>query len=324
MFVFIQQSAGASDFCTWEGKPANTNFTLWLDDEVLKFDKYTAIGQPMLTKSLKNNAVPLGTLTCSKAPNAHHYRLSGLTLVNGYTNVFSSGIPGIGIRIVSGGETGAVTSYGGYLPTFDNSVYGPYTPRTTFDLQLIRTGRQVGSGSHFLGFRIDMGSAYASTIPIYRASWSFASTLTVINESLYASCEPVKPVDRVDMGVVLSSDLQAGRAPVQPFSFDVRCQGLDKPNHRVRAYFDGSSPRAGILETQTGEGRVTGVAVALKDAQGHALTFGSRNLHQLALTGQDAEGHLYRFTGTAQYVKTGQSFTTGKADASLTYVLDYN
>ncbi len=39
-------------------------------------------------------------------------------------------------------------------------------------------------------------------------------------EAMYASCEPVKPVDSVDMGDVLGRDLIAGRAPVKTFSFD--------------------------------------------------------------------------------------------------------
>ncbi|MBD2840362.1 fimbrial protein [Pseudomonas sp. JM0905a] len=313
------------DFCAWTTYPSSTAMTLRIPDPVLLIDERVPVGTVMLTRTLRSSSLDVGRMICSIAPNFHKYELHGLSLVPGYSDVYESGIEGIGLKIFSHGAIGGLGSAdSGYLPSNDNSSWEPYRPRNQFKLELVRVGQRVGSGTIPLDFRVSLTSWVFSAGSFPRLSWRGVGSATVINEAMYASCEPAKPVDTVDMGQVLGKDLRAGRAPVKSFSFDVRCKGLKRPNHLVRAYFEGKSPGTGLLDIQTGAEQASGVALALKDAQDNPLQFGSGRTYPLGLTGEDAEGHLYRFEGSAQYVRTDAPLTTGQADAALTYVLDYN
>ncbi len=329
LFLVCFFPALAKAFCKWERPPPSTSFTLELADPVLLIDERVPIGHVMLKRALRssNTGSFIGAITCTIVPNAQRYEFFyGAKLVAGYSNVFESGIEGIGLRIYSYGATGG-TDNSGYLPSFDNTGYGTYKPRNSFELELVRVGQRVGSGTINLDFGFTLFSyAYSGGAwrRLHRLTWQGAGSATVINEAMYASCEPAKLVDTVEMGEVPGKDLRAGRAPVKPFSFDVRCKGLKRPNHAVRAYFEGKSSRAGVLDIQAGPEQASGVALALTDAQNNPLQFGSARIYPLGLTGEDAEGHLYRFDGNAQYVRTDGPLTTGQADAALTYVLDYN
>ncbi|MDH4873411.1 fimbrial protein [Pseudomonas sp. BN515] len=322
-FPALAKAAVSKDFCKWD-RPPSTSFTLELPDPVLLIDERVPVGGTMLTRALRSDAGSfMGVITCTIAPNSQKYALYRAKLVAGYSNVFESGIEGIGLRIYSYGSTGGSNS-SGYVPSHDNNGYGAYRPRNSFQLELVRVGQRVGSGTILLDFGISLSSSAYTGGTWSRLTWRGAGSATVINEAMYASCEPAKPVDTVDMGEVLGKDLRAGRAPVKSFSFDVRCKGLKRPNHLVRAYFEGKSPGTGLLNIQTGADQASGVALALKDAQDNPLQFSSGRTYPLGLIGEDAEGHLYRFEGSAQYVRTDAPLKTGKADAALTYVLDYN
>ncbi|MDH4567005.1 fimbrial protein [Pseudomonas sp. BN414] len=313
------------DFCVWTIYPPSPSMTLELPDPVLLIDERVPVGAVMLTRSLRSSSLEVGRMICDIAPNFHKYELHGLSLVPGYSDVYESGIEGIGLKIFSHGAIGGMGSAdSGYLPSNDNSATEPFRPRNRFELELIRVGQRVGAGTIPLDFRVSLTSWVYSAGSFPRLSWQGTGSATVINEAMYASCEPVKPVDTVDMGDVLGKDLIAGRAPVKTFSFDVRCKGLKRPNHLVRAYFEGNSPGTGLLDIQAGAEQASGVALALKDAQDNPLHFGTGRKYPLGLTGEDAEGHLYRFEGSSQYVRTDGPLTTGQADAALTYVLDYN
>ncbi|MDH4563845.1 fimbrial protein [Pseudomonas sp. BN411] len=323
-FPALAKAAVPKDFCEWDRFPSSTLITLELPDPILRIDERVAIGSTILRVPFRSDPQRLPTLTCSVAPNTHKYSLNGLKLVAGYPDVYQSGIEGIGLRIFSSGSSGSWIKEG-YVPSHDSSAYNAYTPRNQFALELVRMGQRVGSGTISLDFYVNLTSYVVTHGTQFRLAWRSTGSATVINEAMYASCEPAKPVVTVDMGEVPGKDVKAGRAPVTPFSFDVRCKGIKRPNHLVRAYFEGNSPRTGVLDVQVGAaGQASGVALALTDAQNNPLHFGSGRTYPLGFTGEDAEGHLYRFEGNAQYIPTDAPLVTGQADASLTYVLDYN
>ncbi|RIZ50943.1 hypothetical protein AXX04_29995 [Pseudomonas aeruginosa] len=62
----------------------------------------------------------------------------------------------------------------------------------------------------------------------------------------------------------------------------------------------------------------------MKNSKGVDLPFAKARA--LALTWQSSvpDAEIYSFSGKARYVATGGDITGGKADATLTYVLEYN
>lgn len=128
------------------------------------------------------------------------------------------------------------------------------------------------------------------------------------------------------MGEVDVNDLRNGTAPSKPFSIEVKCQGHENPAAGlVHVYFQGKSTIPGVLELDPISGSAKGVALNLKNEDDTDLAFG--DTHKQALTWQGAgEGNseLYRYSGKARYVQTAGKISGGHANASLTYIIEYN
>ena len=144
---------------------------------------------------------------------------------------------------------------------------------------------------------------------------------------MFAGCEGVDTVVNVQMGQETIERVRLGRVAQRPFNFDVRCTGL-KPTTTapVKVYFDGNSSADGLLALSGAgtEGVARGMGISLVNDKSVKLPFSKSRSIKIDHFRSDVEGEIYRFSGIAKYVLTGGEVRAGKADATMTYVIDYN
>ncbi|MDT4814349.1 Fimbrial protein [compost metagenome] len=250
-----------------------------------------------------------------------------LTPTSGFDNVYDSGVAGVGIRVSFDSHYG---NWGGrqYAP-LDYEAFGPTVPVVYPDkviVEFIRTGMAVGSGETLpLSFSTDF---YVATNPQSRSTISATSQKTkLINKVYYTSCYNPSPYPTVDLGRPYKALVQQGQVTEKAFSLNIRCDGLNpttKPP--VKIYYEGKSPRDGVLDL-TGAGQpgvAKGVGIALTNDKGVALPFTKAKALPLTWQASAPDAELYRFDAKAKYIATGGEVTAGKANTTLTYVLEYN
>ncbi|WP_164725504.1 fimbrial protein [Burkholderia cenocepacia] len=246
----------------------------------------------------------------------HYYNVDTGLELSSYSKVYKTGIPGVGIRFHYGSNTT-------YLPAWSNSgtESNPSSPPTKLTFQLIRIDTGVASGTLSTNFKVTH-SAGGLTYTVK----STGST-EVVNDVLFTGCEGVDTVVNVQMGQETTERVKLGRVAQRPFNFDVRCTGL-KPTTTapVKVYFAGNSSGDGLLALSGAgtEGVASGMGISLVDDKGVKLPFDKSRSIKIDHFRSDVEGEIYRFSGVAKYVLTTGAVKAGKADATMTYVIEYN
>lgn len=94
----------------------------------------------------------------------------------------------------------------------------------------------------------------------------------------------------------------------------------------ARRQLASNSPRDGMLlaDGQGQAGMAQGMGVALTDSNGADLPFAKERALATTWTSSGANTELYRFRSKARYVASGGEVKAGRADATLTYILQYN
>lgn len=93
----------------------------------------------------------------------------------------------------------------------------------------------------------------------------------------------------------------------------------------VKVYFEGNAVRDGLLNLDNNRAPhvAKGVGIAVTNDKGVALPFTKENALPLTWQSSDPNVERYHFSGQARYVATTGEMTAGKADATLSYVLQY-
>ncbi|AZC31694.1 hypothetical protein C4K38_3736 [Pseudomonas chlororaphis subsp. piscium] len=147
------------------------------------------------------------------------------------------------------------------------------------------------------------------------------------HNAFFTTCYTPKSSTEVNMGRPAAEQVKRGSVQDFPIALDVVCNGLNptvKPP--VKVYFEGNSVRDGLLNLngvgQTGVAK--GVAISLSSDKNVALPFSKAKAVALDWQSSGPGTEMYRFAAKARYVTTGAEVAAGKADATLTYVLEYN
>lgn len=316
--LMLGYSTGAYSNC-WQ---SSTPYNVYNLPSTIKVDKIAPVGG--LIARVENFNLTGGTWRCDQwyTANVKVDFVSGApAYVPGFSNVRSTGIPGVGMRVWFGrrldGDALLPASWFIKSSTSDGHFNKPYMVRVDF----IRTGTEVGSGTISMNASIDAWTVS----PYLRLSvLDLRANTQFINEMIYSSCEPVTAVTNVSMGEVDIGDVESGTAQEADFQIDIRCMGA-KPSTPppVKVTFSRSSgSEPGLLGIQEGAGAASGVAIALTDKDGNKVMF-SPTATSTTWLRSDQTAEIYRFSGKAKYVKTGSAVTPGKANGNLTYVINY-
>ncbi|WP_271409774.1 fimbrial protein [Pseudomonas sp. Q1-7] len=245
--------------------------------------------------------------------------VEGLNLIK-KDDFFETNIPGIALRT---GLTFTADTYVVYAP---RGVYpvgsNDYSVRT-LTIQLVRTDTSVSSGTLPTNFKVKLSTRGDPTL---QYTVTVGGNSEVISE-LFSSCSAVNAVVDVQMGKESIENLTSGRATERPFNFDVRCEGL-KPTTPppVRVYFEGNSSADGMLALSGAgtPGVASGIGISLVDNKGVKLPFAKARQIKIDHLRSEPQGEVYRFSGTAKYALTSGQVKPGKANATMTYVIEYN
>lgn len=142
------------------------------------------------------------------------------------------------------------------------------------------------------------------------------------HNAFFTTCYTPKSSTEVNMGRPAAEQVKRGSVQNFPFALDVVCEGLNptvKPP--VKVYFEGNSVRDGLLNLNgSGQSGVAkGVAISLSSDKNVALPFSKAKAVALDWQASGPGNEMYRLAAKARYVTTG-----AEADATLTYVLEYN
>lgn len=321
-------SAYAADYCGTPDSGTPNNPSIIASLPAITTLKYVPIGGVMASYEVAVGRRSGGWSWCDKSQFGMTEVTTSL-ISRGSQGLYDSGVPGIGIRI---GHLATVNwSASSYPPFIYTGLKG--IPLYFFDrlsIEFVRTDIGVGKGdmpsfNYKTSFFIDT-SYTTPRRAVYAIEGSGLKTKFEHN-AFFTTCYTPKSSTEVNMGRPAAEQVKRGSVQDFPFALDVVCNGLNptvKPP--VKVYFEGNSVRDGLLNLngvgQTGVAK--GVAISLSSDKNVALPFSKAKAVALDWQSSGPGTEMYRFAAKARYVATSAEVAAGKADATLTYVLEYN
>jgi type 1 fimbria pilin len=320
-------SAYAADYCDKpdSGTPNNPSVIASLPATTTL--KYAAIGEVMASYEVTAGRRSGGWAWCTRSEFGLTEADTSLTS-RGSQGLYDSGVPGIGIRI-------GHSSRAGNSPYFPPSTFKGITSTLVYfpsvvKIDFVRTDFGVGKGAmpsfnYKTNFFID--TSYTTPRRAVYAIEGESLTTKFEHDVFFTTCHTPKSSTEVNMGRPAAEQVKHGSVQDVPFALDVVCEGFNptvKPP--VKVYFEGNSVRDGLLNLNgVGQpGVAKGVAISLTNDKNVALPFSQDKAVALDWQSSGPSTEMYRFVANARYVPTGTEVAAGKADATLTYVLEYN
>jgi P pilus assembly protein, pilin FimA len=309
--------AANPDNCSWNKVATGSNKRFFSMVAPAKMElKRVPIGGVLATAPTATIHNELYQIKCPfpAVPRYHgeHY-LVGAELVEGYTDVYKTGVAGIGVRFLS-----TVTSTTGGLPLSQDYANrsGMYiNVIKSIQLEYIRTHREVAQGTAVMNFRIeqDINGWNAAQIDV-------SGSTELVNQVFFSGCAGVEMLN-VPLGRVAQGEIGKVR---KPFNLDVVCSGLPAGTQvPVKVYFEGDSNGPGRLNLLPGGAK--GVEISLEDDGGTLLPFSKGSALSMQWQRSEPGGEIYRLPISAGYARKGSDEPeAGVANATLNYIIDYD
>ncbi|MDH6170656.1 type 1 fimbria pilin [Variovorax boronicumulans] len=261
--------------------------------------------------------------TCEGGGNVKGVMLQG-TEVPGYDHVFTTTVPGVGIRLSRYFNESSVNYY-----PHDRSTqrdFGDFNASSRFQVELFKIAAVTGNGPLAQG--------------TYTRYYSVADNKSVLTTNLLGNgitiLTPSCTVDLgsknilVDFGKVPQSNFKGKGTTTgdRKFNIKLNCKaGQNAQNTvllRMDATRDLSTNEKGVLKlTQAGSRMATGVGIqVVSDKSGRPVNFNTGVLDEMEQVGPSMTGP-YVLPYTARYFQTGDKVTPGRANGTATFTLDY-
>lgn len=241
--------------------------------------------------------------------------------------IYETGIPGVGVRFSVKADSNN-WPYDKYIPFSVNTGDLEISLPTVLFAYFVRIGVGVGRGQ-VQPFDLDVKFTI-NTNPVTEVILRGTGMTIRLNQSFYyTSCHNATTDPIVKMGRPTIASVKQGNVSTQTFAMDIQCEGMNPSSKPpVKMYFEGNSPGTGRLSLDNAgqAGIAKGVELALTTGDGKTpLPFSRYGALSLRHTDTAPNVETYRFEGKARYVPTGTTEAkAGKADATMTYVLQYN
>ncbi|MCR6480128.1 type 1 fimbrial protein [Variovorax sp. ZS18.2.2] len=245
--------------------------------------------------------------------------------VPGRDNVFTTQVPGVGIRfsreITSGDGRSTQTFYPHNLARIgdvDTAIYSP----SYFTVDLMKIAATTGNGPLAAGTYTTYTRDGDSSVIINSFLSGFGITIITPSCSVDAGSKNIV----VDFGKVPQSNFKGRGTTTGDRNFNIRlnCRAGVGERNIVHLRMDATKDPAavgddGVLQiTQGGANNATGVGIQIVDGNSRTpVKFGDE-----ALVGPSKDGD-YVLPYTARYFQTGEKVTPGRADGTATFTLDY-
>lgn len=253
--------------------------------------------------------------------------------------VYTTGVAGLGIRPEVSQEIGIYGwKSGSWQVKIAPNPEWDYRTQADLRFQLVRTGIDVDIPPG--GVQIPLSFKYTSKPSAGDTSVTITSPpgfiIGVYNDVFFQSCVSevgANETQVVPMGDQWISHVKNGSAETREFSIHILCAGPREGGvfqpRPVKIYFAGdtttpTSSQLNLSDKGT-QGVASGVAIKVTRQDGGNLPFAKASALTLPRNGTGPGGeYRYSFTGHAKYVSTSPTVTAGRADAEMTYVLEYN
>ncbi|UDI94638.1 fimbrial protein [Pseudomonas sp. IAC-BECa141] len=273
---------------------------------------FAKIGDRMAYQSINLAAQSLNYVKCPGLTSINFtYTMDG-ELVDGFSDVYQTNIPGVGVRMKNP-ELNQSVPFSGSGRSCANCVVG--LPNK-FDVEYVRTGRDVKTGNVSLNFKVramfqDWDAAEISII----------GTNELSSQTFFSGCSGSKTQD-IPLGKVAIALLE--QQTPRNVGLEILCTGvLPGTKLPLKVYFEGSNDGPGMLNLTPGGAE--GIGISLTTASGVKLPFNKAGGLAMKWVKTEQDGELYSFDFDAKYArKGGVEPKPGRADAVLNYILDYN
>jgi len=254
--------------------------------------------------------------TCSGGGDVKGVMLQG-TEVPGMDHVFTTAVPGVGIRLSRYFDQTAVNYYPHDRHT--DTDFGDFNAASRFQVELFKIAPVTGNGPLAQG--------------TYTRYYSVADGISVLTTNLLGEgITIITPSCTVDLGS-RNISVQFGKVPQSDFkgrgtttaerNFNIKlnCKAGQNAQNTIYLRMDATQDPAGdagvLRVTQGPTGIATGVGIQVIDGQKVPVKYGEE-----ALVGPSKDGD-YVLPYTARYFQTGNSVTPGRADGTATFTLEY-
>jgi len=254
--------------------------------------------------------------TCKKGGVVKGVMLQG-TPVPGYDHVFTTSVPGVGIRLSRYFDQSSVNFYPHERSTNDD--FGDFNAASRFQVELFKTAPVTGNGPLAQG--------------TYTQYYSVADTQSVLTTNLLGEgITIITPSCSVDLGS-RNILVQFGKVPKdgfkgrgsttaeRKFSIKLNCKAGQNAQNTVYLRMDAPqdpSNEPGVLRPMRGTPNLaTGVGIQVIDEKSVPVKFGEETLVGTSRNGD------YVLNYTARYFQTGNQVTPGRADGTATFSIEY-
>ncbi|KFK96212.1 hypothetical protein IV04_01200 [Serratia sp. Ag1] len=257
--------------------------------------------------------------------------VSSRGLATGFTDVYNTTIPGVGIRIyyckASCSGTAVSGAYNHRAMTTSAGPYesdiggGPFISQPGYFVQLVKIAATVGTGTltySGVGAVAYYDVARSSQLTLTGTTAGKSSACTVNNNSVTVTL-PTVQLRSFTSGSTSSSDANA----VKEFQINLVC------GQNINVYYriDGTTATTNVLANTTGTGRATGVGVQLfKGTAGSSVVQPLNALGTLGAPITTVDNQAVNIPLTAKYYMTVpllSSMTVGTVDTTATFTLSY-
>ncbi|MRS16668.1 fimbrial protein [Enterobacteriaceae bacterium RIT691] len=239
--------------------------------------------------------------------------------------VWSTNIPGIGLRFTLKNNVGMPLSYNGQMNLNSGSSTDVTMKNATFTLEVVKTALLSGSGQVAPGQYTTFGNTLSGT-PLF-TTWLRGNSLTIVSPS----CRVSNTMNfHVDLGNVSFSEFKGPGSTTggRDFSIKLQCPGgAGVAGTRVNLTFDGNlaentTVAQGVLRNeQQGMNVATGIGVQVLDMKHQLIEF--RKANPVAILNSEAMQFL-NLSYFARYYQYLPKASAGVVQSHMVFSISYD
>ncbi|WP_157510876.1 fimbrial protein [Frateuria sp. Soil773] len=238
--------------------------------------------------------------------------------VPGYSKVFTTGVPGVGIRMSRKTANAATTMV--YPDRFNASANTSYTlDASTFVVELIKTAPVTGSGPLVAGQYSSYHLASDPSHPLL-TTWVRGEGITIISPSCLVDAGSKNIA--VKFGSVPQSSFGGVGTTAAERDFTISLQCQQSPGNifvRLDATADPSNS-PGVLQITQGPQAAKGVGIQVLDARdSRPVSYGG----SISAGSSPVGANTLRVPFKARYYQTGSAVAPGDANGTATFTIQY-
>ncbi|PFH04677.1 type 1 fimbria pilin [Collimonas sp. PA-H2] len=300
-------------------RPAGaTEKIIQMDMGTVVIPNSAAIGAVFATKSFP---IPISGASetawnCNGGGTATGSMLQG-TAVPGMPNVYTTAVTGVGIRL-SRQITGIGQTFYPHVLSWSVSTTVAFYSPSYFTVELVKIATKTGNGP-----------LAAGTYTTYVGNGDGKSAITsILSGNGITIITPSCTVDTGSQNVVVNfGSISRGSfkgvgstAGARPFNIKLNCQRGENAQNTILLNMQATadlSKSPGVTQLTQGTGVATGVGIQILDKNSNPVVFGTA-----ATVGPSADIQ-YVVPFTARYYQTAPNITTGPANGTATFTIEY-